>query len=123
MEEIWIDIPEYEHYQFSNLGNCKSRSRIVRNSWNGSLRVTKEKILKRGIDPNGYYFHSVRKNNRMVRLFEHQLIAKLYIPNSDNKPFVCHKNDIKTDNRVENLYWGDRSSNANDAHRNKVKQR
>ena len=31
---------------------------------------------------------------------------------------VCHRNDVKTDNRAENLYWGTNAENAADAVRN-----
>ena len=29
MKEIWKDIPNYENYQISNLGRCKSKERII----------------------------------------------------------------------------------------------
>lgn len=35
----------------------------------------------------------------------HILIAQAFIPNPDKLPVVGHKNNIKTDNRIENLYW------------------
>ena len=36
----------------------------------------------------------------------HRLIAQTFLPNPDNLPLVRHLNDIKDDNRVENLAWG-----------------
>jgi hypothetical protein len=35
----------------------------------------------------------------------HIVIAETFLENPDNLPIVGHKNNIKTDNRVENLYW------------------
>lgn len=42
----------------------------------------------------------------------HRLIALAFIPNPDGLEFVNHKNEVKTDNRPENLEWVTRSENV-----------
>lgn len=62
--------------------------------------------LKR-IEENGKTSKWKRRVNRVI--------AEVFIDNPNHLPVVGHKNNIKTDNRVENLYWTTYSENTQKA--------
>lgn len=39
------------------------------------------------------------------------MVALAYIPNPENKPCVCHKDNNPLNNHVDNLYWGTQAEN------------
>lgn len=41
----------------------------------------------------------------------HRLVALAYIPNPENKPCVCYKDNNPLNNHVDNLYWGTQAEN------------
>ena len=96
--EIWKDIPGYYgKYQVSNEGrvrslpNCKRRKRSI--------------ILKTSPMSNGYLKVRLYKAAVGTGFMVHQLVARLFLGHNPdgNNEVVDHINNIKTDNRVENL--------------------
>ena len=41
----------------------------------------------------------------------HRLVALAWIPNPNNYPIVCHKDNVVTHNWYKNLYWGTQKDN------------
>ena len=104
MEE-WKDIIGYEgKYQVSNTGKIRSLN---------YRRTGKIKLLKPTTDRDGYKTILLYKNNKQKRYKLHRLIAKVFINNPNDLPEVNHKDEDKSNNRVENLEWCDRKYNAN----------
>ena len=91
MEE-WKDVVGYEGlYEVSNLGRVRNKKR--------NTMVTL-------LDNNGYHRVELWKNNKRRRYMLHRVVAQTWIPNDDEtKTQVNHINEIKTDNKVENLEW------------------
>lgn len=101
--EIWKDIPGYiGMYQVSNLGHIKS---IKRSGTKGCIMVPE-------LSKDGYLRISLSKNGNYRKFGIHRLVAIVFIPNPFNFPIINHKNEIKTDNNVNNLEWCNYSYNA-----------
>lgn len=115
--EIWKDIKGYEGlYQVSNFGRVKalSKTSVIHstNNLNGSKRNRTEKIHRCQLQKDGYVRTQLYKNNKRCTVKVHRLVAEAFLPNPNNYPMVNHKNEIKSDNCVENLEWCTCSYNA-----------
>lgn len=72
----------------------------------------KNKIIKHWIDGYGYPSVSLRGDDKKKHNLKiHRLIALHFIENKYNKPYINHKNCIKTDYSIENLEWCTQSEN------------
>ena len=101
--EEWKDIPEYEGlYQASNLGRIKSLERF-RKGKNDSLVSVKERILKPSINHRGYYQVVLYKNSKIKAYRINRLVYEAFNGTIPENMQVNHINEIKSDNRLENL--------------------
>lgn len=99
--EIWKSIPNYEGlYEVSSLGRVKSNFT--------------NKILKGKINHDGYLEY-VLCNNKIKRYLRgHQIVAMAFIGHEPcgHKIIIDHINDIRNDNRLENLQMITQRENA-----------
>ena len=112
MTEIFKDVPNYEGiYKVSNLGNVKS------------FKWGKEKQNKSTVDSHGYLTICLTDNEKKQRTIKvHVLVAMTFLnykPNGKLDFVIDHKNEIKTDNRVENLQIISQRENIQKHHKNK----
>lgn len=110
--EVWKDIQGYEGlYQVSNLGRVKHLP--YEYMINNTKIIKKEHILKPHKNNCGYMLVSLFKSRKNRQFFLHRLVAKAFIPNTNNLPEVNHKDEDKTNNRLSNLEWCTRKYNIN----------
>lgn len=114
--EIWKSIKDYEGlYEVSNFGRIRSLDRVIINS-DGVKRLCKGGIRKPYKDTRenkGYLRVKLNKDGIFKKFAIHRLVAQAFIPNPDNLSEVNHKDEVKTNNHVENLEWCDSKYNKN----------
>lgn len=97
--EEWKPITGYEGlYEVSNLGN-------VRNNLG--------QPIKQYTSCGGYKRVLLKKDGFTEYVYMHRLVASEFIDNPMGLPVVNHINEIKDDNRVENLEWCTQKYNCN----------
>ena len=100
--EVWKDVKHYEGlYLVSNMGRVFS---LITNRYL-SLSFTSKGYLKVKLQGRTEYVH--------------RLVALAFIPNPEGYPQINHINEIKTDNRVDNLEWCSSKYNNNFGSRTK----
>jgi hypothetical protein len=103
MSEIWKDVVGYEGlYEVSNLGRVKRIEEKILTK-KGVYRKVSERILKQN-NLNGYLKVALCKNGIAKTQIVHILVANAFLDNNKNNgKVVDHINNIKSDNRLENL--------------------
>lgn len=99
MTEEWRVVVDFPRYSVSNLGN---------------IRGVKGRNLKLAKDKYGYICVCLYKegsNGRKYRVRVHRIVAKAFIPNPSQKPYVNHIDGARSNNRIDNLEWATNSDN------------
>lgn len=94
----------YEMYYVSRSGDIISTNYLAK----GRIRYIKT-ANHRGYRSVCLYTKDGHKKTNLV----HRLVAKSFIHNDKNYNEVNHINEVKDDNRVDNLEWCDRNYNVN----------
>lgn len=110
---MWKPVVDYEGlYEVGSDGYVKRLKREIVLP-NGAVGIVKEHIMERTVGTDGYLYVTLCKNNKAKKCAVHRLVAVAFIPNPLNLPEVNHKDEIKTNPKVENLEWCDRIYNEN----------
>lgn len=84
----WELVAENINYEVSELGEVRNRK---------TKRLLKQKIR------NGYFAVNLSFKGEVKTYYVHQLVSSAFITNDDNKPYINHKDEIKTNSVVSNL--------------------
>lgn len=93
------------------MGRVKSLERKCRCRSNG-IKTIHCKILTPGVD-KGYLKVNLLKEGKQKQYTVHRLVATAFLPNENNYPYINHKDENPSNNRVDNLEWCTPKYNAN----------
>jgi hypothetical protein len=114
--ENWMPIPVAPGYSVSDLGRIRSEARETPRK-NGGVYPVKEKIIKTPPGTDGYPRFNASVNGVVIELRVHQCVMLAFDGPPPEGQEVRHKNGIRSDCRRENLEYGTRSQNIDDAKR------
>jgi hypothetical protein len=130
--EVWKEIThikrgdrilEFEGYEVSSLGRVrtyKEKYGQPKPGGNRPLRKNPYEIFGRKEKNKGYMLlclSDINKKRYNIRI--HTVVMQTFVGFPDPGLVICHNNDVKTDNRLENLRYDTQAENIKDIFRNK----
>jgi hypothetical protein len=112
MNEEWRKVPSNQDYEVSNLGRVRSLDKKVYAGRN-SYRAVVGKVLKPGLASNGYW--TVVLGRAMGSRTVHSLVAEAFLGPCPTGQEVRHLDGVRTNCNADNLAYGTRLDNINDA--------
>jgi hypothetical protein len=117
--EIWKEVQYYGgHYEASNIGNVRSKDRIITKYSVLCKSVVnqnyKGKVLLKAKTRDGHFTVriGVDKKKYTIQVGRMVLMAFVGLPNLGEE--CCHNNGVAGDNRIENLRWDTHFNNNKD---------
>lgn len=98
IDEEWRNIGGYDGYKISNYGRVMNALGFILKTHYSTYEMIK--LIKKGVSKN---------------FCVHRLVAKEFIPNTHNKPFVNHIDANKHNNHINNLEWCTQKENIDHA--------
>lgn len=112
--EEWRPVVGYERaYAVSSDGRVRSLARLDSRGRQRKERLLRARPQHRGHLTVALYLDGVRRD-----FLVHHLVLAAFVGPRPEGMEGCHRNDVGSDNRVENLRWDTRSANALDSVRN-----
>jgi hypothetical protein len=131
-EEIWKPVEQivlkngtvcdFEGYEVSNYGRVRTYKRkygkVAKGTHNRPLD-TKPYVINGRPDEHGYIQYCLSDINKRRKNFRaHILVMQTFVGLPDEYEVVCHFDDVKTNNKLDNLRYDTYSENVKDAIRN-----
>lgn len=100
VSEVWREVPGFNEYEVSDLGNVRS--------------IKTSKHLKPHIDRGGYLRVSLHREKASYTCGVHRLVLMAFVGSPGEGMQGAHQNGIRTDARLENLAWKTVKENCRD---------
>jgi HNH endonuclease/NUMOD4 motif len=116
--EVWIEIEGWPCYQVSNQGRVRSLDKVIIQS-NGVQRFSKGVVLNPWKE-SGYFRVDLSNDNEKQPFFVHTLVCTVFHGPCPEGLECRHLDGNEWNNLPDNLMWGTRKQNAEDAVRHRI---
>lgn len=115
MKEIWMTYPEFNYIEVSNMGNVRTKDRIIFRK-NGSKLPRKGRTLRQVKNRKGYPEVRIQIEGANSPRVVHKMVMLTFMYPRPTSMQVNHINGKKDDNRLVNLEWVTPSENLKHAY-------
>lgn len=114
-EEVWRSYPEFPcSYEVSSFGRVRGKDKVVVKS-NGVVCSRQGKILTPQWHKTKVWRVRLCVNGVKYSRSVHRMVAQTFLPNTENKPEVNHKDGSRANNLLTNLEWATKIENMEHA--------